>query len=835
MRVMTVAILLFAVRADAQVAVDVVHGFPSTGAVQPAAPLLRASNGKFYGTTQFGGARNAGTVFSLTPDGVFTSLHDFNGADGANPIASLVQAANGYLYGTTLNGGSGIGSPRDADGYGTIFRMALDGTFTSVHSFTGLDGASPSGALIQAADGNFYGETAVGPNGDLPGTVFRMTTSGAVTAIHTFHLNDSMGSFPQNGLLEDVDGFYGSTPSGAWGGSCAAIFHVTAAGAFEILHRFGVPFPAPCFSLDRVVGPLVHGPGGYIFGATPTSVFVLAGPGGFTTVYSVDPHEPANYIVGGLLLGADGSLYGPSVSGVFKLGQAGFSQVHSFSAREGSELNSLIQAPDGNFYGTARAGGDFGFGTAFRMTPAGEVTVLHHFSAGTEGARSVASLTQASDGSLYGTTAYGGLFNGGVIFRVSTAGDMSVVHAFEPIDGITAANPRTPVMQANDGDFYGTTFGGAFRLTPGGAKTTFALPFSWYPTAASLLQANDGQLYGTTFGDGFGIKGTVFRMTPDGLFSTQHSFDGMEAGAPAAELIQGLDGLLYGTGAAGGAFDLGAIFKMSLDGDLTPLYSFAGVADGTHPAAPLVQAQDGQIYGTTASGGNADAGTVFKITPSGAYTQLHTFAGGSGGARPAGNLVQADDGNFYGTTENGGVFDLGTIFRITPAGGFLVVHSFGGDDGAHPHAGLIRTTDGNLYGTTEFGGPLSDGGVVYRVTLPPCTDTLMPTYGAGTLNLGFSLASSTPATFSTWLVHQNGVVNLWSVPVPAIGPAVSFNVPIAAFPAIGNIGFLTVLNAPSWPGACYDWQVVDTGGAGASADALRNQLTRKGLIPTPRR
>jgi uncharacterized repeat protein (TIGR03803 family) len=827
--VLTVAIVIVSARiADAQVAVDVVHGFPSSGPVQPAARLLRASNGTFYGTTQLGGAHNAGAVFSLAPDGVFTVLHEFDQVNGEWPNA-LIQASDGYLYGTTQTGGLGRNPVYFEHGFGTAFRISLEGSFSILHQFTNLDGRGPS-VLIQGTDGLFYGTTATDATSS--GTVFRMTPAGAVTTLHAF--TGFVGRQPRYGVVEGDDGaFYGTTDFGGFGDNCGTVYRVTAAGAFATVHRFGFPF-VDCHPVDRPQGPLILGPDGVILGATTLSIFGIASG---TFIPLLTQTFPGPFFFGALTLGADGNLYSTIGNAVIQLGAGGPSVFHRFGDGESRDLNALIQAPDGKFYGTAFAGGAFGLGTVFSMTTSAEVTVLHDFFAGTQGAKPVASLTQANDGLLYGTNMFGGLFNGGTVFRVSTAGDVSVLHAFEPIDGITATNPATPVIQASSGDFYGTTVRGAFRLTPDGAKTTLTFPSSWPPTSASLVQANDGQLYGTTLGDifgSFGVKGTVFQVTLDGNFTTLHSFAEMEPAAPAAELIQGLDGLLYGTGSTGGAFDLGAIFKMSLDGTLTSLHSFAGGAVGANPVAPLVQTPGGQLYGTTQQGGGG-SGTAFKITTSGAYTQLHSFTGGAGGAGPTGKLVQAADGNFYGTTLDGGAFNLGTIFRMTPAGGFLVVHSFTGADGANPHAGLIQATDGHLYGTTQFGGPDSNGGVVYRVTLPPCTDTLLLTYAAGTLNLNFSLASSTPATFGTWLVHQSGVLNLWSVPVPAIAPAVSFNLPIGGFPSIGNVGVLTVLNAPGWASACYDWQVVDTGGAGASAEILRNRITRTGLIPNARR
>jgi len=505
----------------------------------------------------------------------------------------------------------------------------------------------------------------------------------------------------------------------------------------------------------------------------------------------------------------------------------------------------ITVAPDGNLFGTASRGGASGFGQLFGLTAAGTVTMLRDLDAGTEGNRPVVPVMQAADGNLYGVTKSGGLFNGGTTFRYSTAAGVQVLHAFD--EGIPTSGPVTPLIQATTGDFYGTTLESAFKLTQGGDFTSFRLriflnhetPPSVIDTttAGSLVQAEDGQLYGTTV-DGSGYEsgpgdGTVFKLTLDGIFGVQHSFTDAEGARPAGELLRGSDGFLYGTTRSRGAFDLGTVFKTTLDGVMTPLYSFAGGTDGASPLAPLVQAQNGNLYGTTPFG--AGFGSVFAVAPAGGYSQLHAFTGGAGGAQPTGKLVQASDGNLYGTTRSGGPFDKGTVFRITPAGGFLVVHSFSGADGAYPLAGLIQAADGHLYGTTEVGGPSSNGGVIYRVTLPPCTDTVMPTYAAGTLNLAFSLGSSTAATFSTWLVSASGVFPLWSAAVPAISPIQTFNLPLAGFPHIGTVGFLTVLSAPGWSGACYDWQIVDTGGAGASRSALESQLRRSWLIPSAHR
>jgi uncharacterized repeat protein (TIGR03803 family) len=191
--------------------------------------------------------------------------------------------------------------------------------------------------------------------------------------------------------------------------------------------------------------------------------------------------------------------------------------------------------------------------------------------------------------------------------------------------------------------------------------------------------------------------------------------------------VQGTDGNFYGTTDLGGAYDNGAIFKMTSTGRLKTIYSFCPRRPCSHgftPGGGLVQATDGEFYGTTSSGGASIYGTVFKITSNGKLTTLHSFD--ASGYGPAAGLVQAADGSFYGTTENGGLGlcggGCGTVFKISSAGG-LISHRFNGADGAFPSALLIQATDGNLYGVTPRGGSgtCSDDsglgcGTIFRLT-----------------------------------------------------------------------------------------------------------------------
>jgi uncharacterized repeat protein (TIGR03803 family) len=229
-----------------------------------------------------------------------------------------------------------------------------------------------------------------------------------------------------------------------------------------------------------------------------------------------------------------------------------------------------------------------------------------------------------------------------------------------------------------------------------------------YPHGDLILGA-DGYLYGTTQGVTEGNCGTVFKISPLGVLTTLHSFTGPDGSYPAVGLTLGSDGAFYGVTALGGAFGSGTVFKMTYSGDLTTLYTFGSVSgDGVQPAGALVQGTDGNFYGTTFEGGVWQQGTVFSVTPSGTLTTLYSFSGPDGGY-PRGALVQGSDGRFYGTTSG-----TSTVFSITTYGTLATLHAFSGADGSSPREGLMLGRDGNFYGTTIAGG--GGNGTVFRIT-----------------------------------------------------------------------------------------------------------------------
>ena len=234
----------------------------------------------------------------------------------------------------------------------------------------------------------------------------------------------------------------------------------------------------------------------------------------------------------------------------------------------------------------------------------------------------------------------------------------------------------------------------------------------------AFIRDGAGNLYGTTLVGGAKNWGTVFRIAPDGtetvLYSFCQSSNCADGQLPHAGLIIDKSGNLYGTATYGGdSKGQGVVFKLAADGTETVLYDFAGTPDdGQYPYGGLLMDKKGNLYGTTVGGGPDNDGTIFKLTPDGTETVLHSFTNSQAdGNEPEGSLISDKDGNLYGTTSIGGSVDLGTVFKLTRDGTFTLLHSFTdfGGDGAHPNPGLIMDKAGNLYGTTWSGGTNSRG------------------------------------------------------------------------------------------------------------------------------
>jgi uncharacterized repeat protein (TIGR03803 family) len=371
--------------------------------------------------------------------------------------------------------------------------------------------------------------------------------------------------------------------------------------------------------------------------------------------------------------------------------------LHSFSGTPdgAGPVAGLLRDAQGNLYGTTLGGGDSVFGTVFKLDKTGKETVL--FNWGSAGA-----LLRDTQGNLYGTTVDGGIHTLGSVFKVDKTGKETDLYAFTGTGG-DGSNPKAGLVRDSKGNLYGTT-----QL--GGDLTCLS---------------------------GTGC-GTVFKVDATGTETVLHKFTGTggDGANPVAALVRDTKGNLYGTTPVGGnvscefVLGCGTVFEVDKTGHESVLYNFRGFlggGDGAQSVAGLGRDTAGNLYGTTFFGGGSGAGSVFKVDIAGSETELYSFcpAGGcSTGATPAAGLVRDAAGNLYGTTESGGAFFFGTVFKLDPTGNLTVLYNFtGGRDGGDPQGSLVLDKLGNLYGTAFLGGDLSCSetggagcGVVFKLT-----------------------------------------------------------------------------------------------------------------------
>lgn len=358
---------------------------------------------------------------------------------------------------------------------------------------------------------------------------------------------------------------------------------------------------------------------------------------------------------------------------------------------------------------------------------AGKEITLYSFGPTPYGVQPNASLTIDNSGDLFGTTDGGGPYDCGMVFKLDSTGGETVPHSFcsTASDG---NGPSPGLIMDSKGNLYGTTTAGGEYLTGmvfminstgsltalhdfGSTNTDGRLP------QAGLIMDSAGNLYGTTSNGGAYGFGTVFKISPTLAETILHSFDGTSSDGqlPVAGLIMDSSGNLYGTTSAGGANGLGTVFKISPTGTETILHSFSAGTDGEYPKTGLVVDSAGNLYGASAGGGAFSKGMVYELSPSGTETVLYSFGSvGTDGAHPNGGLIMDSAGNLYGTTSGGGEFSDGTVFEISSAGTETILYSFGSTatDGRMPSLGrLAMDGNGNLYGTTGFGGTYNQGTV----------------------------------------------------------------------------------------------------------------------------
>jgi uncharacterized repeat protein (TIGR03803 family) len=391
-----------------------------------------------------------------------------------------------------------------------------------------------------------------------------------------------------------------------------------------------------------------------------------------------------------------------------------------FSPNGAGPIAALTSGPGGTFAGLLSKGGDYNVGTIFRLNADGSgFTKLHDFS-GPDGAQPQSGLICDSQGNYYGTTAFGGQFNQGVIFKLGADNSYQVLHEFGGSGGRT---PEGPLLIGSDGFLYGMTLfdaigfkGTIFKIATDGSGYgeihTFIQSEGTHPYGG-LKEGADGILYGMTFDGGASNMGTVFKISKAGTgFTKIFDFNGVNGSGPHGDVSFGQDGMLYGMTTEGGTLGKGVIFKVNTDGSgFQKIHDFTASAGGQMPRGGLVQDAGGVLYGTASGGFNAD-GLVFSINPDGsAFTAIKTFTTNLGDY-PVGSLVLKNDQDLFGMLSGSNLTNEGTFFQIhIPTVQYTTLFTLQSPTGRSPRNELVRGVNGRLFGIAIEGGPNNQGSI----------------------------------------------------------------------------------------------------------------------------
>jgi len=609
--------------------------------------LMQASDGLIYGLTQNSGTTSDGQLFSFDSDTWdFEYLADFDALiTGSGPVGVLTEAGDGKLYGVAYEGGN--------CNFGTLFSYDPAGEVLALERcFDMIDGREPVDGLIMATNGLLYGLTYSGGGSDDGVAYSYEIGTGIYTMLHEFN-TAAHGGKPYGRLFQASDGeLYGTASEGGLNNKGILFKYDIELDLFSLRISFdgtngGYPNGGLIEHNDLLYGMTTHGGAadeGLLFSYDPLANSITK----HTDFYGADYGK---YPYGSLALGPEGKLFGLTVLGGkngvgimfdYNTTTSNFTKRFDFGQSDDGTNNysSLMMGSDGWVYGTTAYGGEYGVGTIFRIHPSDrQFESLYAFDMMSYGGTPLSGLMQASDGYYYGVTPYGGSINFGVIYRFNASNGILTV--LEDLITLTEGmEPSGTPVQASDGFLYGLT-------NKGGAM-------------------GDGALY-------------KFNLS-NSTYAKQVDFQGAASGShPVGSLVEAANGKLYALAAHGGQFGYGTLFEYDpIGGTFFALVQFDGLNKGALPVGTLLEFEDNKLYGMCTNGGVNDAGTIFMYDVlTNTCTKLHDFNLSNNGAVPISSLMKASNSKIYGTTKRGGSYDSGVLFEYDPlSGNYTVNHEF---------------------------------------------------------------------------------------------------------------------------------------------------------------
>ncbi|MGA2133430.1 MAG: choice-of-anchor tandem repeat GloVer-containing protein [Bryobacteraceae bacterium] len=458
----------------------VLHSFTYKDGAEPTAGVTLDAAGNLYGTTFYGSQTGEGVIYTVNASGTYRVMHSFDSVDGANPFGGVILSS-GNLYGTTEYGGT-VGS-------GVVYQVNAAGQASVLFSFPPpAGGIIPYAGVTRDSAGNLYGAAYDGGSAN-QGVVYKLDPAGHETVLYNF-LGGSDGANPYAGVVLDSAGnIYGTTLLGGTA-NMGVVYKIDPSGQETVLHTFTGGYVDGYWPYAGVI----LDSSGNLYGTTfrggaldSGSVYQIDPAGNETILYSFNCYPDGCWPYVGVTRDSAGNLYGTTYTGgletsanggtVYKLDSTGnFSVLYTFTglADGGAPYGGVILDSSGNIYGTTTAGGSGTRGTVYSLSPAGNEATLYNFTGASDGGDPQAGVIRDSSGNLYGTTVAGGVANGGVVYKVDTAGNETVLYSFTC--GSDGCTPYAGLIRDPAGTLYGTTaFGGKYGLGRNGSGVVFEL------------------------------------------------------------------------------------------------------------------------------------------------------------------------------------------------------------------------------------------------------------------------------------------------------------------------------------------------------------------------